>query len=103
MQIEGALGIDTFVDAEEPPVLFRDKGVSTVRAHETDWRGNNLPCNERLATDLTLVLSVPAIIIVEKVVRSATEGTDRILRDGYTVTPLYGPDGFAIFPEIVLE
>ena len=65
MQIEGALGIDTFVDAEEPPVLFRDKGVSTVRAHETDWRGNNLPCNERLATDLTLVLSVPAIIIVE--------------------------------------
>ena len=36
MQIEGTLWIDTFVDAEEPPVLFRDKGVSTVRAHETD-------------------------------------------------------------------
>ncbi|MBO1695187.1 hypothetical protein HJW21_00275 [[Clostridium] symbiosum] len=35
--------------------------------------------------------------------RSATEGTDHILRDGFPVTALDRPDGFAILPEIVLK
>ena len=103
MQIEGALRVDAFVDAEELPVLFWDKGVPTIRTHETDRRGNNLPRDERLATDLALVLSVAAIVIIEIVVRSATEGTDNISRDGFAVTALDGSDGFAILPEIVLE
>ena len=103
MQIERALRVDAFVDAEELPVLFGDKGVPAIRTHEPNRRGNNLPGDKRLATDLALVLSVPAIVIVEIVVRSATEGTDNILRDGFPVTPLYRFDGFAILPKIVLE
>ena len=103
MQIEGTLWIDTFVDAEEPPVLFRDKGVSTVRAHETDWGGNNLPSDKRLSTDLALVLSVAAIIIVEIVVRCPTKRTEGIFRDGFTIATLNGSDGFAVLPEIVFK
>ena len=103
MQIEGALRVDAFVDAEELPVLFWDKGVPAIRTHEPNGRGNNLPRDERLATDLALVLPVPAIVIIEIVVRSATEGTDNILRDGFPVTPLDRSDGLAILPEIVLE
>ena len=91
------------MDAEEPPVLFRDKGVSTVRAHETDWGGNNLPSDKRLSTDLALVLSVAAIIIIEIVVGSATEWTDGILGNGFPIAPLDRPDGFAIFPEVVFQ
>ena len=103
MQIEGALRVDALVDAEELAFLFGDEGVSTVRADETDRRGDNLTRDERLATDLALVLSIPTIVIVEIVVRGATEGTDNLLRDGFPVTPLDRSDGFAILPEIVLE
>lgn len=103
MQIEGALRVDAFVDAEELAVLFGDEGVSAVRADETDRRGDNLPRDERLATDLALVLSVAAIVIIEIMVRGATEGTDNLLRDGFPVAPLDGSDGFAIFPEVELE
>ena len=65
--------------------------MSTVRAHETDWGGNNLPSDKRLSTDLALVLSVAAIIIIEIVVGSATEGTDGILGNGFPVAPLDRP------------
>ena len=69
MQIEGALRVDAFVDAEELPALFWDKGVPAIRTHEPNGRGNHLSRDERLATDLALVLSVPDIVIVEIVVR----------------------------------
>ena len=103
MQIEGALGIDTFVQAEEFPFLFRDEGVSTVRADEADRRGDNLPRDECLATDLALILTVSPIVIIEIVVRGTTEWTDHILRDGFAVTALNRFDGFAILPEIVFK
>ena len=103
MQIEGALRVDAFVDAEELPALFWDKGVPAIRTHEPNGRGNHLSRDERLATDLALVLSVPDIVIVEIVVRSATEGTDNILRDGFPVTPLDRSDVFGILPKRVLE
>ena len=103
MQIEGALRVDAFVDAEELAVLFGDEGVSAVRADETDRRGDNLPRDERLATDLALILSIPPIVIIEKVVRGPTEWTDNILRDGFAVTALDRFDGFAILPEKVFE
>ena len=103
MQIEGALRIDAFVNAEELPVLLWDKGVSTIRAPKADRRGNHLPGDEGLSTDFALVLPVAAIIIVEIVVWSATEGTDDILGNGFPVAPLNGSDGFAILPEIVFQ
>ena len=81
MQIEGALGIDTFVQAKEFPVLFRDGGVSAVRADEADRRGDTLPRDECLATDLAQILSVPTIVIIEIMMRGTTEGTDNIFRD----------------------
>lgn len=81
MQIEGALGIDAFVDAEELPVLFGDKGVSAVRAYEADRRGDNLPSDECLATDLALVLPVAAVVIIERVVRGTAERADGIFGD----------------------
>ena len=103
MQIEGAFWVDTFVYAEELPILFGDEGVSTVRAHEAEGRSNNLPSDECLATDFALVLSVTAIVIIEVVVWSATEGTDGILGNGFPVAPLDRSDGFAILPEVVLK
>ena len=60
---------------KNPPVLFWGQGNAHSKGtHETDWRGNKLPRDERLATDLALILSVAAIIIIEIVVGSATEG-----------------------------
>lgn len=103
VQIEGALWINAFVDAEELPVLFRDEGVSAVRAYEAERRGDNLPGDECLATDLALVLPVAAIVIIEIVVRGTAERADGIHRDGFSVTPLDRPGGFAILPEIVLQ
>ena len=103
MQIEGALRVDAFVDAEELPALFWDKGVPAIRTHEPNGRGNHLSRDERLATDLALVLSVPDIVIVEIVVRCPTKRTEGIFRDGFTIAALNGSDGFAVLPEIVFK
>jgi hypothetical protein len=103
MQIEGALRIDAFVNAEEFSVLLGDERVSAIRAYEAERRGEKFSRDERLAADLALVLPVAAIVIIEIVVRSATEGTDGILRDGFAVTALDRPDGFAILPEVVFQ
>lgn len=103
MQIEGALGIDTFVQAKEFPVLFRDEGVSAVRADEADRRGDTLPRDECLATDLAQILSVATIVIIEIMMRGTTEGADNIFRDRLPVTALDRSDGFAILPEKVFE
>ena len=103
MQIERALRIDTFVKAEEFPILFRDERVSAVRADEADRRGDNLPRDECLATDLALILSVPPIVIIEIMVRGTADGADNIFGDGFPVTAVNRSDGFAILPEIVFK
>ena len=77
--------------------------MPAVRVHEADRRSDHLPGDEGLPTDLALVLSVSAIVIIEIVVRSAAERTDGILRDGFPVTALDRPDGFAILPGVVFQ
>ena len=103
VKVEGAPGVDAFMDAEKLPVLIRDEGVAAVRAYKAERRCDNLAGDKGLPTDFALELPIAAIIIVEIVVRSATEGTDNILRDGFPVTPLDRSDGFGILPKIVLE
>ena len=39
MQIEGALGVDTLVQAKKLTVFFRDEGMSAVGADKTDRSG----------------------------------------------------------------
>ena len=83
MPIEGALWVDAFVYAEELPVLFLDEGVSTIRAQEAGRRGDNLPGDECLATDLTLVLAIAAIVII-KIVVGERHRADRGCPAGWT-------------------
>lgn len=77
--------------------------MPAVRANEADRRSDHLSGDEGLPTDLALVLSVAAIIIIEIVVWSATEGTDDILGNGFPIAPLDRSEGFAIFPEVVFQ
>lgn len=81
MLIKRAVPVDTFVDAEELPVLFRDKGMTAVRTEETNGSGDGFPAGESLSTDLTLILAVAAIIIIDVMMRSATERADDVFRD----------------------
>ena len=42
VKVEGAPGVDAFMDAEKLPVLIRDEGVAAVRAYKAERRGDNL-------------------------------------------------------------
>lgn len=103
MPIKRAVPVDTFVDAEELPVLFRDKGMTAVRTEETNGSGDGFPAGESLSTDLALILAVAAIIIINVKMRSATERTDDVFRDGSAGSSLNWSDRFVVFPLIVFE
>ena len=103
VKVEGAPGVDAFMDAEKLPVLIRDEGVAAVRAYKAERRGDNLAGDKGLPTDFALELPIAAIIIVEIVVRCPTKRTEGIFRDGFTIAALNGCDRFAVFPEIVLQ
>ena len=77
--------------------------MPAVRAHEADRQSDDLPGDEGLPTDLALVLSVAAIVIIEIVVGSAAERKEGILRDGFPVTALDRSEGFAILPAVVFQ
>lgn len=103
MLIKRAVLVDTFVDAEKLPVLFRDKGMAAVGTEETDGSGDIFPAGESLSTDLTLILAVAAIIIIDVMMRSATERADDVFRDGSVGSSLNRSDRFVVFPLIVFE
>lgn len=103
VKVEGAPGVDAFMDAEKLPVLIRDEGVAAVRAYKAERRCDNLAGDKGLPTDFALELPIAAIIIVEIVVRCPTKRTEGIFRDGFTIAALNGSDGFAVLPEIVFK
>ena len=72
VQIVRAFRIYTFMNAEKFTVFLSNKGVTTVRAGETNGYSDNVSRAESLSTNLALILPVTAIIIVNKVVRSST-------------------------------
>ena len=91
------------MDAGELPVLFWDKGMAAVRTEETDGSGGVFTAGESLSTDLTLVLTVAAIIIVDVRMGSATERADDVFRDGSVGSSLNRSERFLVFPLIVFE
>lgn len=82
MQIEGALGVDTLVQAKKLTVFFRDEGMSA---------------------DFTLVLAVAAVVIIEIVMRGTAEGADDIIWYGGSIASLDRLNCFTIFQEIVFK
>lgn len=56
-----------------------------------------------MSADLALVLSVAAVVIVDKVMRSTAQRADNIFRNGFTIPALDWLDGFAVSPQIVFE
>ncbi len=103
MQIEGALGVDTLVQAKKLTVFFRDEGMSAAGADKTDRSGDKVPGNEGLSADFTLVLAVAAVVIIEIVMRGTAEGADDIIWYGGSIASLDRLNCFTIFQEIVFK
>lgn len=103
MQIEGALGVDTLVQAKKLTVFFRDEGMSAVGADKTDRSGDKVPGNEGLSADFTLVLAVAAVVIIEIVMGGTAERADDIIWYGLPIASLDRLNCFTIFPEIVFK
>ena len=75
--------------------------MATVRAFEFQRLFDPLTGDKGLATDFALKLTIAAIIIVKIVMRSATNRTDRIFRDGFTISSLNRFDFFLVLPFVV--
>ena len=72
MEIVRAFWVYALMQDKELPVFLSNKGVTTVRAGETNGYSDDVSRAESLSTNLALILPVTAIIIVNKVVRSST-------------------------------
>ena len=103
MEIVRTFWVDAFMEDEVFAFFLGGERVPAVRADKADRGRDLLAGNESLAADLALVLPVAAVIIVDVMVRSATERTDGIFRDRPAITSLDGFHGSAILPEIVFE
>lgn len=85
------------MDAEEFTVFFGNKGMSAVRACETDRFCYPLRGNESLTTDFALVLPVAAVIVIDVVVRSTAYRAHGIFRDGPAMRRCTGLTFFLYF------
>lgn len=73
-QVEGAFGIDAFVDGKEPAVFFGNKGMTAVGTDEADGGRNLFTGNKGLSTDFALELSFAAVIVVDILVGAPQRG-----------------------------
>ena len=103
MKIVGALRIYTFVNDEVLTVFFRNEGVATVRTEQTHRSSNIFSSSECLTANLALILTIAAIVVVDVMMRSTTERTDGVLRNGFTIFTLDRLWLFSILPFIVFE
>lgn len=103
MSVKGTVLVDTFMDAEELPVLFWNQGMAAVRTEETDGGSEIGPARKSLSADLALVLSAASIIVIDVVMRRATEGTEDIFGNGTAIAAPDGSDGLSILPLVVFE
>ena len=71
VEIVRAFGIHTFVDAEEFTVFLSNEGVAAMRASKPERGGNYFAGAEGLPTDFTLILPIPAIVVIDVMVRSS--------------------------------
>ena len=79
------------------------QSLPAVRAQHPDGSGNKITGTEGLGTDFAPILSITAIVIVEKVMRCTAQRTDNIFRDRAAVSALNRLNGFAILPEVVFQ
>ena len=103
VKIVRAFGIDALMEDKVFPFFFGGEGVCAVRADKADGGRDQFAGNESLAADFALVLAIAAVIIVDVLVRGATERTEDIFRDRPAITSLDGLKGLAILPEIVFK
>ena len=103
MEIVRTFGIDTFMDTEEFTVFLGSQSVTAMRADKAYRSCNDFTGTEGLTTDLALVLSIAAIVVVDEMVWSTTERTDGIFRNGFTIATLNRLEEFSVLPLIVLQ
>ena len=89
--------------AKKLAVFLCNKCIATVRAGKAERCCNNFTGAKGLATDLTLVLAVAAIIVVDEMVGSTAKRTDGIFGNGFAIATLNGFEGLTILPLIVFE
>lgn len=103
MEIVGAFRVHAFVDNEVFTFLLRRKGMPAVRAQQTKRSSHEVTGGECLPADLTQILAIAAVIIVDEMMWGTAERTDDVFWDGPAVSSLHRLDGFSVAPKIVLE
>lgn len=71
VKIIGTPGVYTFMHDKVPAFFFRNKGMAAVWTGKTERCCDKSAGAESLAADLTLVLAITAIIIIDEMVGSA--------------------------------
>lgn len=77
--------------------------MPAVRAGQTNGRSDLFSVYKSLTTDFTLVLTVAAVVVVDEMVRGATERADNVLRNGFTIPALNRFYRFTVPPLVVFE
>ena len=103
MKIVGAFWIYTFMYAEKLPVFLRNKGMSTMRAHQSDRSCSGFTRSKSLTAGFALILAVSTIVVVYKVMRGTAHRTDDIFGDGFPIPSLDWSESFFVFPLIVFQ
>ena len=91
------------MDTKEFTVFLSYKRIAAMRAGETKRCGNMFSRREGLPTDLTLKLTVAAIIVIDVMMRSTTKRADGVIRNCFAVTTLNRFYRFTILPLIVFK
>ena len=95
--------IHAFMDPKKFTVFLSHEGIAAVRTGETKWSGNIFAGREGLSTDLTLKLTIAAIVIVNVMMRRTTKRAYSVFWNGFTVTALNRFYRFTILPLIVFK
>ena len=77
--------------------------MSAVRAEKSHGLSHRITGREGLSTDFALILSITAIIVVDEMMRCATQRAYRIFWNTFSITTLYRFQRFVIFPVIVFK
>ena len=103
VQVERALRIDALVDPEELAALHCNQGMVAVGTLQGERLSGISAGDEGLATDLASVLTAPAGVVIDVLVRSTADRTDRFFRDVPSVAPAHRFHRLTILPLVVLE
>ena len=101
MKIVGALGVDTFVDDEVLPVFLMDQGMAAVGTFQYHWFTGMGAGLKILPTDFTLEFTAAAVVVIDVLMRGTADRTDRIFRNGFSISTLNRADNLVITPFII--